>query len=642
MGYTLQQLQAMGATPGAPATSASSTPKKRYTYDELVKAGATPTTPAPKEEGSGFLKGLVSAPLTMVARPFQAAAGLGQVALGGSFGAYDPEAIDRFSSKYSAGLIAPTPKNVGDIKKDVGRGIQTVALGTAAPLAGGAAFGLGSSLEGGGDLFSVDTAFNTVLGAGFGKASTWIGKPLINAAGKVVGTITPQILKDVAGKGADAMTKFAAQHEILPAAVRPAVNKIPTAMEAVDAGVSKVLSGTKGTVGKLFRSQYPGATGSGQRYYEKVEREALIKPTSLPNPSYKGASEVYKDANKRGIDIGKVASENKIYATDLQDEGMYSTMDAVDALRKETMQKGPDLLRPALQEAEAGVQRIPISQVRARMIEQVNKVPKANLTDAERAKLISNITSEFSDGSAADVAHPGGFSLTDLYDNKLSSGSNVIYKTLAPTVADNLSNTYYKSQRKVFEELLEKNAPKDLDIPAFSKKLEERFMLADYLEKLHGKKAPQSLFKKALKTGAKLAGASIGGSGGNIFGAFGGYHAGGVAIDAFQNASNPIKNAYLRSIEKAEPEIFQAFKSYFGDKQVEKWMRMKLPPGSTIFAGAPTPDLSVNKFANNLKQENQRLSNIYQLPAPQPRTIVPNRSGTPNQIGRPYGPGEIK
>lgn len=90
-----------------------------------------------QEQSGGFLddvgnfaKGLISAPATIVARPFQAVA-----ALAGA----KTEDIDKFDL---GGIIAPTPKNTGDVIKDVGRGAETIALG----VGGGTAAGAGSSL----------------------------------------------------------------------------------------------------------------------------------------------------------------------------------------------------------------------------------------------------------------------------------------------------------------------------------------------------------------------------------------------------------------------------------------------------------------------------------------------------------------
>jgi len=83
----------------------------------------TPVAPGAVEEQEkpdGFFKSLVKAPITMVARPFQAVAALGGVS---------DEAIDKFSKEKLGGFVSPTPDNYSDLKKDIGRGIETVAFG---------------------------------------------------------------------------------------------------------------------------------------------------------------------------------------------------------------------------------------------------------------------------------------------------------------------------------------------------------------------------------------------------------------------------------------------------------------------------------------------------------------------------------
>ena len=70
-------------------------------------------------------KGIISPVATIAARPFQAVAELAGAS---------STSVDEFSSKISGGLIAPVPHTVKDLAKDVGRGIETVALG----LGGGA------------------------------------------------------------------------------------------------------------------------------------------------------------------------------------------------------------------------------------------------------------------------------------------------------------------------------------------------------------------------------------------------------------------------------------------------------------------------------------------------------------------------
>lgn len=223
---------------GAPAADVSS-------WYSQMKAGTfsapsdTTQTPAPTENPIvGAAKSIISPAATMIARPFQAASDLGdylgtQEAINETS---DPgakaaiteadtqrENIKQTQSSGPGGIIAPIPKNAADEEKDVGRGIETVALGLG-PAAGGAAFGAGASLEQGNKVLSPATAVDTVLGLAGGKALDLVGKPIFNAVGKVVAKITPQLISDIASKGASAISDFAKTHNILPEQVSHVIN----------------------------------------------------------------------------------------------------------------------------------------------------------------------------------------------------------------------------------------------------------------------------------------------------------------------------------------------------------------------------------------------------------------------------------
>lgn len=170
--------------------------------------GVAPVEEKPKEKlAVSFVKGLVSAPATLLARPFQAAA-----ALGGA----DIDKIDEFSQKYSGGIVVPTPKKISDNIKDVGRGLETVALGIGGggvknvvqqglkgftkqavkqgakegAIAGGIG-GFGSGLEQGKGL--VESAGSGVAGAAFGGVT---GGALGGATGAIKNRLapTPEVL----------------------------------------------------------------------------------------------------------------------------------------------------------------------------------------------------------------------------------------------------------------------------------------------------------------------------------------------------------------------------------------------------------------------------------------------------------------
>lgn len=188
-------------------------------------------------------KAIVSPVATMVARPIQ---------LGAMLAGVSTENIDKFTM---GGLIAPTPKNSKDVVKDVGRGIQTVALGlpatkatrlfgnTVKPISNkvfptllgeqkltptaintakvlsksvglgteGALFGLGAGMEQG------DIEKNVAMGAGIGAALPIVGAGLSKAFGKSASKTTTGIEK-VSTKIDDVSNK------VIPE--QPVINKV--------------------------------------------------------------------------------------------------------------------------------------------------------------------------------------------------------------------------------------------------------------------------------------------------------------------------------------------------------------------------------------------------------------------------------
>lgn len=195
-------------------------------------------------EKSGILKSLIGAPITMLARPVQAVAQLSGV---------EPEKIEQVSKKLSGGLIAPMPQDFSDVKKDIGRGIQTVGFGLA-PVSGGAALGIGTSLEQGNKLLSKETALQTGVGMLGGKLFDIVGKPLLSATGKVIGTITPKTIQEVTAKGAKAVSDFATRHGIAPTGESAIVKSIEQKANVPFDMLKKGAIGAKNTLVKEYPS----------------------------------------------------------------------------------------------------------------------------------------------------------------------------------------------------------------------------------------------------------------------------------------------------------------------------------------------------------------------------------------------------
>jgi hypothetical protein len=312
----------LNSTPPPVSPSSPNSPSNDDIINQRKQAlGLNQQTQQPKtivDSAWDLGKSLVSAPATMVARPFQALQSVGQTlgsnqkeltnlssqgtqlqqelqkhimadkALGKDTSHAEmvlkniqntPDVASQEQQNQanyqpsSGGIVAEAPKNMADVKKDVGRGIQTVALGLG-PVAGGAAFGAGTSLEQGNDLFSLPTAFNTVLGAAGGKILDVLGKPIFNAAGNVIGKVTPQFLQDLASKGSTAIADFAEAHGIMPQGASDLLNNSASNAESL---LNKPFNAIRESVSNKV-SSITGKNAANQAEKETAKLTEMISP----------------------------------------------------------------------------------------------------------------------------------------------------------------------------------------------------------------------------------------------------------------------------------------------------------------------------------------------------------------------------
>ncbi len=298
-----------------------STAKSGVDFNKFGKSSGQPVPVATVEKKDGFVKGLVKAPITTIARPFQAAA-VGAASLFGGEGAADRTAnrLDDFSQNRLGGFVAPIPRAAGDVKQDFGRAAQTVAFGAPGVASGGALFGAGSSLEGGNDLFSVDTAFQTALGGVGGKVLGLVGKPLMDVTGKVVGKITPQVLKDVASRGSAAISEFAKTHNILPGTVGKTVSPVTSTLGKT---TENILNRADSAISKPFDIAKKAMQKTESQTEKKIGElySKAVRPSSAGKTS-QGQADRY---DKKAIDAIKTINENKAGLTFSDDiEGVIS------------------------------------------------------------------------------------------------------------------------------------------------------------------------------------------------------------------------------------------------------------------------------------------------------------------------------
>jgi len=459
---------------------------------QTVKTGGTPQMDAnnpssisgaqvvppqpPQEEKQGFFeslaRGIASPVATMLARPLQ----LGATLLGGS-----AEGIDKFSDKYSAGLVAPVPRNMGDVKEDVGRGLQTVAMGTPGLATSGALFGTGMSLEGGNDLLSAETAMSGTVGALGGKLLGFVGKPLLDASGKVIGKITPQIVKDVVSKGAGAVDDFMNQHKLLPDVISKPINKLLPSQSAVQK------QAFEDSVNKTKQELYNIESGyAGMR-----------NKRAFSNDEFAGS----RDRITRAQVLNSAVNENGVILTKgrggaaerYKNEYIKGSESAVrDGLEQEAASIRPeDLL--SFFEKKLGGNRLLVGDARKRALAKVK---------AEIAGYRKN--------------PDGSIPLTELHDAKIATTE--IIKDFATPAG---TKTYQKSLAKALKEIIEDRS--QLNVKEVNEELAKYYKDIDYLESLDGKRVKGGKLGKYF---AQIAGNIVGGSVGTAVGGAGGGIAG--------------------------------------------------------------------------------------------------------------------
>lgn len=577
--------------PEATSTPAPAPTSSGIDFNKFGKSGQqTVQAKIPKEGGgalASFAKNLFSMPATMVARPVQATAALGAKALGVDL---SNEQIDTATKKIPilGGLIAPTPNNLSDVKKDVGRAAGTVALGLS-PIAGGALFGAGSSLEQGGDLLSAETALNSVMGGVLGgagaklMASKWVGRPIMNASGKVVGTITPTFIKNLASRGAGAVTEFAATHN-LPGI--PGIGNItakPSAMlqkgaqaidDTINTGISKVATGAK----NVLKEQYPQF--DLVKHYQTKNKSDFLRPTTVNDSRYSKASSVYDEAKKRNINLEDVATDEGIIVDRLAEGGKYNSEDTVEAIRQRNYKAGQERLRPALKMAEGETRRVPVSELREKMLSRIDDIPTTDLNAEDKAWMKNRVKQRYSDTSASARDYKNGYSLTDLHDNRIVAQKNGKYK-FDGSHLENRPAKLSRYEGQVFADTLDELVPKDLPVSDYRFELEKRFRLADYLEQLHGRKVPEGMTKKAVRLFGRAVTATVGGKVGGFPGSILGAQYGDIVFNTFDALPNPAKMKILSSVAVEDPKVFRELTDYIQRKAQERSGQLLLPARAT-------------------------------------------------------------
>lgn len=414
---TPDQISKANATVNKATATGGVSPSQSMTPEQAQEWINSLGTPQEGENKPGFFKSLVSAPATMIARPFQAAQSAGQYAGSNSEELdkvseqgktlqlqlqkmiadkkargedtshmektlTDIQATPDFAANEAAaqrgfkpaagGIVAPAPENFHDVKKDVGRAFETVALGAGGPVTGGALFGFGNAMEN--DESVPGIIFSTLAGGAFGKVADVIGKPIFNAAGKLIAKVTPEFVTSIMSRGYAALRDFADAHGINVSDISGFDNKAPSKMQNFlkksEDAINKPLDAT----GAKLKSYTETAVEKAQKMAEDM---GIVK-----TPAQKAAAEVEKTT---GYLKGTEDTMNK-----------HERIDAINEGRLQATKLGGKEFTPTTEEKRAG--EILTGQLKGNPVKDV-KVVKAEISKrgkeaeeylAKNAKPISN------------------------------------------------------------------------------------------------------------------------------------------------------------------------------------------------------------------------------------------------------------
>jgi len=685
------------ATSTPPVPGASTTPT--VSFSSKVRPISTPVASQPistpqEDTGGGvggFLKGLVSAPATMIARPFQAAANLGDY-LGTQMAIKDnPESADAIRNADNertlntkatgpAGIIAPTPQNTSDVIKDVGRGIETVALGFGGPktaMAAGGALGFGGSLEQqGSQIFTpkgvLDAGISTGVGVLGGKALN-IAAPYIGTALTKLAPIIPTgvrgAISNTTNKVVKSVQDYAERTPLFGNVAKPLSEAITTGAQKFDSGINNYASKAGNKASDMFIKQYPGLSKSelGNHFKNRETSKFMIAGKSNDN-----STKILREAEEQGItaeDIQNTLKNENIYTMNNSEGRKFKLEGTADSLHKRAIEEGKTM-REFLASREGSVPLVTQQEKITAINKAIDATPETKLLPEQKARMKEKVNFD-----ETNKLRPNGDSQTDLYNHKINS-QNDIYNQgkitgKATSISDKETILQKSIEGKVMKELMLKNAS-----AADRKVLEEyfkqqqiKFITANYLQSLNNKTIDRTLFQKGFRTATRIGSAIVGYSTGGPFAGIFGYQAGGVIDDMIMSANNPLKIKILQGIGKTEPEIYQIMKGLVDAKnpisraEISRILQEtpRLPAGDAsklklnmdiqsktnakgaIEMGYPQrPTTPGERFNNNNKQNLNRLFNTKTLPAPEPRIITPNTQGTPNRMSKLYNSGGDK
>jgi hypothetical protein len=187
------------------------------------------------------------------------------------------------------------------------------------------------------------------------------------------------------------------------------------------------------------------------------EKKFWSKPSQIPKAAYNKAREVFDTAKSQGHDIADTLTKNKITSSDIVEytptgNRVYNTVDTVEKLRSDAAKISNEMLRPALEKADASglVPKTPVSEFIKSSIENINK---SKLTAEAKDKMISSLNETT---ISLQKQHPEGLSLTDLHNEKIIRDLNSKY-SLVGDISTNMEATKNKAIADAARKMVEEN-----------------------------------------------------------------------------------------------------------------------------------------------------------------------------------------
>lgn len=431
-----------------------------------------------------------------------------------------------------------------------------------------------------------------------------VAETLSSAATDIKGAIKPGIgaVKDLVSGGAD-YELAAKANPMGGAAEAPKPGAAP-----VEGAAAPAAEGVK-PVEPIKPSSQPMDAKTTKAFND--EKGAWNKPSQLPK-GFGSAGDIARTSAEKGNDVGEVLTKNGIRVADnvenVNGKRVFDTQDSANSFRKDTVKASNEMLRPALQKADAeGAARTSVSELFDAA--RANIESDKSLTDDMKEVLSKKL--DASEAVKTQKNHDG-LSLENLHDEKIVRDSNAKYNQFGDTASGNEARMN-KAIADAARTTLEAKAPADIPVKEINAEFAKRFQAADYLEALHGKNVPATMGNIIARTGAKVGLGAVGGvlgaAGGgigSIGGEVAGYKLGGLVESYLEGIPDSMRASALRSLAKENPKAFEA---------VSDFLKKSATPAGEDSASflAPKAELPVEKEMGTYKLDKKPNTGVVDL-----------------------------